>query len=50
MMLGGLKMNICFVNRMKKIMATSTRISANSEIEARGLSQISYISILTRSE
>ena len=43
-------MNICFVNRMKKIMATSTRISADSAIKGRSLSKISYISMLTRSE
>jgi len=42
-------MNICFVDRMKKIMATSTRISAKTDFQVRGLSKISYSSILTTS-
>ena len=35
-------MYICFVNKMEKIMATSTRISAYSAIKARSVSKIKY--------
>ena len=38
-------MKECFVNKMKKIMATSTRISADSVFLGGSLSKISYLFI-----
>ncbi len=36
-------MNICFVDKMKKVRATSIRISANSLFNGIGASKISYL-------